>query len=126
MLVATSNWLAGSKGERNGMGSLQTPLRGPGWADVRVYAEELGNRWGGYFVLTIRLAKGRGGRTDLWVVCERFGMPDKSGIPKVRRSGHVYPCSDGLTMPALMHGLLADVDRMLEDDAGLATRQATF
>jgi len=108
------------------MRSSEAPVRGPGWADVRDYLEAVNNRWGGNWVLSVRLAQHSKNRVTLWILCERFGPPGKSGFGKDTRAGHVFPTSDGLTMPAVMHALLAEVEGRLQDDKGLAERQASF
>lgn len=108
------------------MRSPEAPFRGPGWGDVKDYLEACGSRWGGQWVLSVRLAKRGAVGSTLWVLCERFSAPDKLGNSKARRAGHVYPTSDGINMPALMHGLLAEVEEGLQDDRGVAERQASF
>jgi len=108
------------------MRSSEASFRGPGWGDVRDYLAALSERWGGRWVCSIRVPAGTTAKRELWIVCERFGVPDKSGVEKARRAGHRYPTSDGVSMPALMHGMLADVERQLQDDEGVAERQAAF
>lgn len=126
MMVPSSRELPFSKGVYSGMRSLETQVRGPGWADVREYLVSCGEGWGGNWVLSIRVTRGNGGRDALWVLCERYGPPGKTGLGRDTRTGHVYPTSDGISMPALMHGLLAEVEQRLQDDKGLAERQASF
>ena len=107
------------------MGKQEVPDRGPIWKDVGELFARLERRWGGIWVLSVRLDPSRGRPGRLFVLCERTASVGRAGYYKQDRASRPYPTSDGLSMPAVMFGLLYEVDGKLEGDSGIAERQAT-
>jgi hypothetical protein len=100
--------------------------RGPIWRDVSELLATMYKRWGGNWVLSVRANPAGVQNGHLWVLCEVTLPTGRTGLSKQLRAGRKYPTSDGLSMPAVMHGLLYDVEGRFEDDRGLAERQASF
>ena len=100
--------------------------RGPIWRDVGELAARFEQRWGGIWVLSVRLDPGRGRSGHLFVLCERTASVGRAGAFKQTRASGPYPTSDRVSMPSLMCRLLWEVNERLETDRGLATRQASF
>lgn len=108
------------------MPATENADRGPIWKDVSELADALARRWGGVWNVSIRPHPGRGRGGHLWVLCERTIATGRSGAYTVERAGAAYPTSDRVSLPSLVCGLLYEIDRKLEDNAGLAERQASF
>jgi hypothetical protein len=108
------------------MGKQEMEGRGPIWRDVGELAARFEQRWGGIWVLSVRLDPGRGRRGHLFVLCERTASVGRAGAFKQTRASWPYPTSDGISMPSLMCRLLWEVNERLEADCRLAQRQASF
>ena len=109
-----------------GNGTREGGTYGPGWADVEQSIQAFGKRWGGYWTVRIHPATRRGSHWRLSVVCSRRYGSRGSGGDGEDTVGELYPTSDGISMPALMHKLLYELDRKLESRAGRAERQMRF
>jgi hypothetical protein len=124
-MASTGNPACTSKGVYSEMATQESSDRGPIWADVARCIDALTARWGGVWVCTIRPNPGRKRDGDLWLLCERTVAIGRSGAYKQTRAGATYPSSDRLSMPSIVLGLLYGVDQQLQDDSGLAERQAS-
>lgn len=100
--------------------------RGPIWRDVSELVDALARRWGGVWNVSIRSHPGRGRGGHLWVVCERTNTTDRAGAYDVQHAGAAYPTHDRVSLPALVCGLLYELDAKLEANDKLAARQASF
>jgi hypothetical protein len=100
--------------------------RGPIWSDVGVLLGQLSQKWGGVWHISIRTPARASRIGELWLVCERSIATGKSGSTAQQRSARAYPTSDRLSFPAVVFGLLVELDARLEDDSGVAARQASF
>lgn len=98
---------------------------GPGWGDVAEALRAFSREWGGDWVFNVRSAPRLGKPHRMWIVCIRRGGNAGVGVERELLSGTEYPHCDGISMPAVMHGLLYDVHRQLEEAKIVAERQAT-
>lgn len=108
------------------MSAQESTNRGPIWRDVSELIVSLTSRWGGVWVVSIRPDPSRGRSGHLCVLCERTVALGGGGAYRQTRASGAYPSSDGRSFPALVFGLLYELDAKLETDSELAARQTSF
>ena len=108
------------------MATQQSADRGPIWSDVRRLIDSCQSRWGGVWTVVLRPRPARGHEADLWVLCECTYPVGSNGLQVQQRVGRPYPTSDRASMPSLVFGMLGELDARLEENSGIAKRQASF
>lgn len=108
------------------MSASKNEDRGPIWRDVSDAIVSLTERWRGVWVVSIRPDPGRGRSGYLCVLCERTATTGRTGAYTQQRTSGAYPTSDRISFPALVLGLLYELDGKLEADSRLAARQHSF